>query len=276
MKFFVTGGTGFVGSHVLQSALKRGHQVTALRRDNGHPKIPLSGQPEWLLTGMDQLVPEDLKGHSALIHLASAGVSPQKASWNDMMHWNISSTLNLVQAANIAGVRRIVVAGTFAEYGHAADRFDPIPPDAPLLPTYGYAASKAAAFTLLYAYAVEHGLELVYLRIFSAYGEGQFEGNFWPALKAAAHAGVDFEMTPGEQIRDYVPVETVAAQFVDAAEKNDVTAGKPIVRNVGTGNPVSMRDFAEYWWTKWQANGQLKIGAISYRKNEVMRFIPEI
>lgn len=276
MKLFVTGGTGFVGSHILRFALSRDHVVTALRREHSRPRIALPVQPDWLQADMDSICPEDMKGHDALIHLASAGVSPKKASWDEMIHWNVSSTMRLVQMAHAAGVKRMVVAGTFAEYGRAADRFDPIPADAPLLPTYGYASTKAAAFLLLHAYAIEHNLELVYLRIFSAYGEGQFEGNFWPALKAAAEAGADFEMTLGEQVRDYVPVETVAEQFVAAAESHAVAPGQPVVRNVGTGHPVSMQEFARYWWTHWKAKGLLRVGALPYRPNEVMRFVPEI
>ena len=276
MKLFITGGTGFIGSHLLQQALDSGCQVVALRRPGSIPKLELPRQPIWCETPLDQLGGDDFQGCTTLIHLASVGVSPQKATWMEMFYWNVTATLRLIEQAHAAGIKRVVLAGTFAEYGHSADHYDPIPADAPLLPTYGYAASKAAAFTAVYAFAIEHGMELCYLRIFSAYGEGQHGANFWPSLKAAALQGQDFEMTAGEQVRDYVSVEAVAKVFLTAAMRSDLNMTKPLVRNVGTGQAVSMRQFAEYWWHHWNSTGRLRIGALPYRANEVMRFVPEI
>ena len=57
-------------------------------------------------------------------------------------------------------------------------------------------------------FAVQEHIELCYLRIFSAFGDGQFADNFWPALQLAAESGSDFPMTAGEQVRDYVAVKT--------------------------------------------------------------------
>ncbi|WP_162932447.1 NAD-dependent epimerase/dehydratase family protein [Solimonas sp. K1W22B-7] len=276
MSLFLTGGTGFIGSHLLRQALESGREVVALRRPGSRPKLAMVAEPLWRETPFDQLTPEDFRGCTALVHLASVGVSPQKATWQEMMYWNVSATLRMLEQAHAAGVKRVVMAGTFAEYGRAADHYDPIPPDAPLLPTYGYAASKAAAFTAAHAFAIEHGMELCYLRIFSAFGEGQFAANFWPALKEAAESGRDFDMTPGEQVRDYVPVEMVARAFLHAAGRADMSSAQPFVRNVGAGHPVSMREFAEHWWRQWGATGELRVGALPYRANEVMRFVPQI
>lgn len=275
MNIFVTGGTGFIGSNFVRLALRRGHHVRVLRRPGSYPAIPFAKEPEWLERPMDKLEREDLTGTDALVHFASVGVSPQRATWSELMYWNVSTTVRLMEKADAAGIKRIVIAGSFAEYGRSADCYDKVPPDALLLPTYAYAASKAAAFAAAYALAVERVLELCYLRIFSAYGEGQFEGNFWPALKKAALDGRDFEMTPGEQVRDYIPVELVADIFLKAVHCSDLRAGQPLIRNVGTGKAVSMREFAEYWWSRWKARGRLLIGALPYRANEVMRFVPD-
>ena len=203
-------------------------------------------------------------------------MSPRHAGWDELVDVNVRGTLKLLEAATRAGVQQVVLAGTFAEYGLGASRYEFIPADAALLPTFPYAASKAAAFSMAHAFAVEKRLKLAYLRIFSAYGEGQFEQNFWPALRKKALAGEDFLMTPGEQIRDYVPVERVAQAFVDAAELESIVPGAPWVRNVGTGRPVSMKEFAALWWERWNAKGQLLVGALPYRPNEVMRFVPQV
>lgn len=274
-KIFITGGTGFIGSHLLKKLAETENEVLALRRSNACPRIDIGREPQWLDKPLDQVDAVDLVGVEVLIHLASVGVSPVQATWEELFYWNVSVFVRLMEQAKLAGVRRLVVAGTFAEYGKSADRYDLIPTDAPLLPTYPYAASKAAAFAAAHAFSIDSGLELYYLRIFSAYGEGQFSGNFWPALKEAAQSGADFKMTMGEQIRDYIPVESVVKRFLLASELKPIQ-GKILVVNVGTGAPVTMRAFAEYWWNFWGAKGQLCVGALPYRANEVMRFVPRI
>jgi nucleoside-diphosphate-sugar epimerase len=140
----------------------------------------------------------------AVIHLASAGVSPKQASWSELVQVNVAGSLRLLELAAEVGVHRCIVAGTSHEYGNAARRFDAIPPDASLEPLSAYGASKAAAFQLLRAFAIERRLELFYGRIFSAYGEGQYEANFWSSLRRAALAGEDFAMTSGRQISDFI------------------------------------------------------------------------
>lgn len=274
MEIFVTGATGFVGSHFVKGAVAAGHFVRAMHRGD-QPALMLPGLT-WIKCALDEVPSDRMRGCDALVHFAAAGVSPQKASRRDMTYWNVSVPLKLMETAASVGVRRVVIPGSFAEYGRAASLYDLIPPDAPLLPTMGYAASKAACFVSSHAAAIELGLELCYLRIFSAFGEGQFESNFWPALRKAALAGEDFPMTAGEQIRDFVAVEDVATEFLYAAVRNDVSTGQPLTWNVGSGHPVTIREFAEHWWEAFSARGTLKVGALPYRSNEVIRFAPLI
>lgn len=277
MKLFVTGATGFIGSHFVNQALDAGHDVVALRRSSdSRPRIALKTEPQWLYKGLNQVGEEDFHGCTTLVHLSAIGVSPQKATWRELMQTNVLDAIYLAERARNAGIQRFVVAGTFAEYGRSGERFDFIPPDAPLEPTFPYAASKAAAFCLFYSFAISSQCELYYGRIFSAYGEGQHESNLWPSLRQAAEIGEDFAMTHGEQIRDFVSVESVADTFLKACQRNDVKCGEPIVENVASGQPRVLREFAEFWWKKWGATGKLKLGEIPYRENEVMRFVPEI
>lgn len=275
MKFFVTGATGFIGSHFVRSAINAGHSVLAARRQGTSAHRTMPGLT-WLDCSLDALPASSMDGCDALIHFAAAGVSPRQASRRELTHWNVGVPQYLMETAQRCGVRRIVIAGSFAEYGKSAESYDLIPPDAPLFPTNGYAASKAACFVACHAAAIELELEFCYLRIFSAYGDGQFESNFWPALKKAALAGADFPMTAGEQIRDFVPVEEVVQAFLRAAMQPTVLPSRPFVCNVGSGKAVTIREFAEAWWHRWHAKGVLQIGALPYRQNEIMRFAPLI
>ena len=277
MKIFLTGGTGFIGSHFLEAALAEGHEVVALRRsESSSTVIPLSKEPEWLTCGLDDLGPEHFDGVNALVHLAAHGVSPKPADWHSCFAFNVTATLNLAQLAHHAGVDRMVASGTFAEYGLSASRFERIPNNAPLEPVEPYAASKAAAGLALAAFTRNMKWKCFYGRIFSAFGEGQFENNFWPQLRTAATSGENFPMTGGEQIRDFIPVVEVARIFLAAAEERSLEPGVPVIENVASGLPVSLRDFASEWWTRWSATGELQLGVVPYRTNEVMTYIPEV
>lgn len=225
---------------------------------------------------MDQITAADLHNVDALIHVASVGVSPQQATWTEVFYWNVTVLIQLLMEAKKASVKRVVIAGSSAEYGLSADRYDFIPADAPLFPTTHYAASKAAGYIAASAFAAEQNIEIVYLRIFSAYGPGQYEKNFFPALKQAAISGTDFAMTKGEQIRDFIPVETVAQALLHGAERTDVQAGVCRVENLASGQPQTMLEFATHWWELWHAKGNLLPGLIPYRPNEPMRFAAQV
>lgn len=275
MKIFMTGGTGFIGSHFINQAHASGHEVLALRRStSSQPKVPLEREPTWVEGQIGFLGKSQWQGVDVLVHLAASGITPQPATWEDCYKVNVLNTLAMVKSAVEAGVGRVVVTGTYAEYGKASLRFDPIPPDAPLEPTDPYAASKASASVALAAMCIAKSFQLAYLRVFSVYGEGQFEKNFWPQLYNAARSGKDFPMTNGNQIRDFVPVKLVAKQIVNAALDDNLNSGEPVMRNLGTGKPQSLRDFAEFWWEKWDAKGELKLGVLKQRRNEVMRYVP--
>ncbi len=275
MTLFLTGGTGFIGSHFLRAALVAGHRVVALRRSGARPCLPLAAEPQWLDGALDTVPADALRGCDALVHFAALGVSPQKASWAELFRVNVGASVALWQAAAEAGVRSFLVCGSCFEYGQSAGRYAAIPPAAPLEPANGYGASKAAASVAALALARERGLRLSVLRPFHVFGEGQHEGNFWPSLRAAALAGQDFPMTAGEQVRDFVPVEQVAARFL-AELAAPPPPGEPRVANVGTGQAQTLRAFAEEWWGHFGATGRLLPGAVPYRANEVMRYVPQI
>jgi nucleoside-diphosphate-sugar epimerase len=277
MRLFLTGGTGFIGSHVLAAALAAGHQVLALRRSPASaPALPLPHQPEWCQGDLSTLTAADLAGIEAVLHLASAGVSPKPASWDELVQANVAGSLRVLERAAQAGVRRCVVVGTSHEYGNAARRYAAIPPEAPLEPLSPYGASKAAAFQLLRAFAIAQGLELFYGRLFSAYGEGQFEGNFWPSLRRAALAGDDFPMTSGRQVSDFIPVAEAAGHLLAACSRPDVTAGVPLVVNIGSGAATSLLAFAQAEWERLGATGRLLPASLPDRPDQIERYVPEL
>lgn len=275
MQLFVTGGTGFLGSHFILGALAAGHNVRALRRPSGQSRLALKREPDWIDGDLDTDVREFLPGCQVLVHLAAVGVRPGEANWDDCFRWNVSASLRLWRAAADAGVKRMVVCGSCFEYGKSAGAYSRIPVTAPLEPTEPYGASKAAATMAAVGLGVERELQMIILRPFHLYGEGEDKTRFWSMLRAAARAGLDFPMTAGDQVRDFVPVEIAAAWLLRALTM-PLEAGHPVIQNVGTGRAQTLFQFADTWWTTWQASGKLRLGAIPYRAHEVMRYVPEV
>jgi UDP-glucose 4-epimerase len=277
MRLFLTGGTGFIGSHVLAAALDAGHDVVALRRSsNSVPVIPLHSQPQWCQADLYSLESSHLDSCDAVIHLASAGVSPKRVSWDMLVQCNVAGSVRILELAALAGVPRIVVSGTSHEYGNVARRYHAIPPQAPLEPINPYGASKAAAYLMLRCLAVQLQLELVYARIFNAYGIGQYEANFWPSLLRAAQSGCDFQMTSGRQVTDFIPVTDVADHLLLACSRPDVKPANPLVVNVGSGTSVSLLDFAYAEWKRLGAVGRLLPDSLPSRPDQIDRTVPDL
>jgi nucleoside-diphosphate-sugar epimerase len=275
MKIFVTGATGFIGSHFTKQALAEGHSVLAIRRSPvSMTRIPLGQQPLWLDRALDEVTAEELKGCDVLVHLAAHTGNVPYDTLPNCLQWNLTAVLTLVEQARLAGIRRYVVAGTCFEYGRSGERYGAIPTNAPLEPTNRYAASKAAASIALAQWADEHNMNLEILRVFHVYGEGETATRFWPSLRHAALAGEDFSMTAGEQIRDFLLVQDVAAIFLARAVKQPCNHHAVGFFNLGSGVPCTLAEFARNWWHYWGAQGLLLIGERPYRSGEVMRYIP--
>lgn len=276
MKLFVTGGTGFVGSHFLQQALAAGHDVIAQRRPGSHSRLPLTREPVWVDRALDQDFRAELAGCDAIVHLASHTPNPPYAPLDECLYWNVYATTRLLQQAAAQGIRDILVAGTCFEYGTAAEGQDFVHPATEMRPSLTYPISKAAATTACLGLARNLDLRLQVLRIFQVFGEGEAATRFWPSLRQAAKDGRDFPMSAGLQVRDFVPVELVARTFVEALNFTNVAPGQPHLRNVGTGRAQSLLEFARHWWEVWAATGQLQPGELGLRPGELPRLVANV
>lgn len=275
MKLFVTGATGFIGSHFVNAAHSSGYTVIALRRLGSQPRITLDKEPTWVEGSLDGDFSDVLSDCDVLVHFASHSANPPYDSLENCLYWNVTMTLKLCNQAFEVGVKQFLIAGSCFEYGKAGERYDFIPTNAPLEPTMTYPTSKAAASVALYGWAIEKQIQLKILRIFQVFGQGELETRLFPSLRKAALTGGDYPMTKGEQIRDFIDVEQVAQKFIEQLDFNNANKDSPKILNIGSGKPQSVLEFSQYWWKKWNAKGKLKVGIIPYRDNEVMRYVPK-
>src|SRR5690606_29129464 len=139
----------------------------------------------------------------------------------------------------------------------------------PLLPTGPYHASKAAATMAAVGFAAERSVRLQVARPFHVFGEGEAPNRFWPSMKRAAFENRDFAMTLGDQVRDFLAVALLADVLLRECHSESGVPGRATIRDLGSGNPCTLRDFAQFWWQKWTAPGNLLLGAAPYRTNEV-------
>ncbi len=186
-RFLVTGGAGFIGSHLVDRLLAErpaGVVVVDNFDEFYDPQIKLANIADHINDRAYLLVKADIRDYAALkqvfaerqfdaiIHLAAkAGVRPSVVEPRLYAEVNINGTLNLLELAERAGVGKFVFGSSSSVYGPAAT--PPFKEDAPLAPISPYASTKAAGELIAHTYSHLHGMRIVCLRFFTVYGARQ-------------------------------------------------------------------------------------------------------
>ena len=274
MHFFVTGATGFLGSHFLKKALSLNIEVTALSRSNSFQKIKLSKQPKWCNGTLSDNWTRELSSCDTLVHFAAEGVIDNFDNWERCFDTNFVQFQNLMKNACNAGIKKFLICGSCFEYGKSGDLYSEIPTFAELKPIGAYASSKAAAGLAALEFSKRKKLNLILARLFHVYGEGENPKRFWPSLVNAALNGSDFKMTLGEQKRNFTHVDLMISMLLDLCFDLESIPEGGVIRNLGSSNNSSLKNFAIKEWERLGAAGSIKFGELSYKKNEVMSYVP--
>lgn len=161
-KVAVTGGSGTIASSLRPRLFKEGRSLILL--DIQQPSIPVGENETFVLAGLDEVnrMTEAFTGCGLVVHL---GGIPTEASWEEILTVNIDGTRNVLEAARLAGVQRVLLASSIhvvGMYPTDAIRTDPVPA---ARPDGFYGVGKAAAEALGSMYADRHGMSIVSLRI---------------------------------------------------------------------------------------------------------------
>ena len=272
----MTGATGFIGSNFVNKALSSNHRVTALCPNNSFPRVPLIKEPFWCRGNLSDNWNSYLKDCDFFVHFASEGVTKNNEDWKKCLDINFVQTECLIRKAFSCGINKFLICGSCSEYGISGNEYIKIPVDAQLKPVDAYGYSKALAGLAALNFAKNNNLKLVLARLFHVYGKGENPNRFWPSLVKAANNGDDFDMTLGNQLRNFTPVEEVVSKLFNFCINMDSLNSGGIIKNVGSSNNLSLKDFAFAEWQRLKAKGEIKLGILPYRNKEIMSYIPEL
>jgi nucleoside-diphosphate-sugar epimerase len=263
----VTGGTGFVGAHLVRRLVGAGARVTVLVRGSSdlwrlasvldHVAVVRSDF-EQLSTGGTA---ERIASVDVVYHLAAAGTNQAEHDPVRVLNGNVLGTYQVLELSQRLRARRVVCAGTGVEYGvvtHATE--DSLP-----RPLNVYAASKAAAWLFAHTYAARYDLSLVTLRTFSVYGPTQSPYFLIPYVILRAIANEPIALTGGTQNRDFVYIDDVVDAFVAAADGE--VSGETF--NVSTDAGILVRDVVATIVSVAGSRSEVVLGARPYSAHEL-------
>jgi UDP-glucose 4-epimerase len=243
MRVFVTGGAGFLGSHVSSVLLQAGHEVTILDNlSSGHRELAPKGAA--LIRGdlkNEARLPGWLAGHDVVIHLAAMVAVPTSVAHPvAFTENNVVNTVRLLESMRIAGVRRIIFSSSATVYG--LPKSLPLSEDDPLgLQSNPYGATKVSAEAFVAVYQRLHGFDATILRYFNPYGPNELCEPETHLIPNVVRAGLADEAVPiywkGEQVRDFIYVEDLARAHVAVLEQTGLN-----YFNVGSEVGVKVKD----------------------------------
>ena len=291
MQVLVTGGAGFIGSHLVEALLQRGDKVHVLDNLSTGKWEYLDGLPlEWIQGDIEDwpTVQRAVQGCDLIFHLAALVSVPRSVAEPQLNHSvNVTGTFQIFEAARQAGLKRLVYASSAAVYG-----------DAPVLPStesisprpitpYGLAKYLNEQYAAVYNHT--YGTEFIGLRYFNVYGPRQDPGSpysgvltlFCQAVMTGKGVTVHGD---GQQTRDFVYVMDVVSANLAAADV-PWRAGMPAVFNVGSGKQTSLQQILEKIKLSYPlpvTYGPERAGDIRHSVAEValakqwLNFVPEV
>ena len=283
MKILITGGAGFLGSHLCEKLIARGHTIVCL--DNflngslGNIRALLSHRCFKLTSGdvrdFDLLEKTVSSGIDAIIHLAAQiHVDRSVIEPKETYETNVLGTLHVLELARRYDVEKVIYASTSEIYGSA--QYVPMDEKHPLDPMHPYGASKLAADRMCHAYIQTYGINICILRLFNTFGPRQKDTGYGGAISIFAKRVLS-DRPPiiygdGKQSRDYLYIEDAVNAYESILESK-----KPLKEpiNFGTGKDVTILSVANNIIRLFGKKGKIKPVHVAPRPGEVRRLVAD-
>lgn len=249
MRVLITGGSGFIGSHLVRAVLARGWEVTVLDNFATGSAANIAGLPVRLVSVSvihAAAVARSMEAVDSVVHLAALGSVPRSLA--DPMathHANVTGTLSVLECARRAGIEHLICSSSSSVYG--ANTSLPNDERTWVRPVSPYAVSKLASEQYVLAYQQSFGLKTLAFRFFNVYGPRQRAGHPYaaviPVLLTALLAGQTLPINgDGTNSRDFTYVGTVCEVLMTALDRQ-LTHPEPV--NLAFGSDVTILDLVE-------------------------------
>ncbi len=240
MKILVTGGAGFIGSHVTRMLLNSGHEVVVVDNLSQGKKENVDKRAQLVVADIRNIPESTFKGVDSVIHMAGLIIVPE--SVKDPVKYadnNVIGTIDLLESMRKANVKNIIFSSSACVYG--APKTLPIKEDAPVHPDNPYGASKAAIESFLQAYNANFDFNVTILRYFNPYGPGEMHEPETHAIPNFIKAALAKKPIPlywnGEQTRDFIYIEDLARAHIDVLSQTGHN-----IFNIGTEKGVVVKE----------------------------------
>jgi nucleoside-diphosphate-sugar epimerase len=266
MRILVTGGTGFIGSHLVRTLMGAGQEVIALRRNKSNliRCADFQNRVTWLNhDDPDWLQRAIAEKPVVIIHSAWSGVtSAERADWK-LQTANLELFTDLLHVADKVKLKQFIALGSQAEYGSINGRVDE---DYPCRPDTAYGATKLACLTLLENFARQKKMTYVWLRLFSIYGPDEGEQWFISSLIRQMQLRESLQLSGCDQKYDYLHVHDLAGGIL-AVLRRPMECG---VFNLSSNASLPLKQVVHLVkeYTGYQAEPMF--GALPYRSGQSM------
>ena len=267
MNVLVTGATGFIGSYVVDELLRHGVDIIATSRNGKKAlKMPWFEKVKYIehdLESEDDIL-NKIDVPDLVIHLAWNGLP----NYFDFMHFekNLPNSYSFLKNLIESGLKDVVVLGTCFEYGLKSGSLNEEELTEPVT-VYGLAKDTLRKF--IEALKVKYNFDFKWIRLFYLYSKNQSKKSLISQLEVAVkNKETVFNMSGGEQLRDYLPVEKVAEYIVRIALQKKVNG----IINCCSGKPVSVRKFVEDYLKEIKSEIKLNLGYYPYPDYEPFAF----
>ena len=245
MKILVTGGAGFIGSHVVRLLLESGYQVVVLDNLSHGFRQNVDKRAKLIVGDIrdSRKTKEALKGIDAVIHMAGLIVVPESVA-DPVKYYdnNVLGAVNLLECMRDVGCRKIIFSSSACVYG-TPDKL-PIKEDAAVHPDNPYGATKAAIEVYLQTYHQIFNFDTIILRYFNPYGPGKMGKPITHAIPNFIKATLAKKPIPlywkGEQIRDFIYIDDLARAHIDVLKLSGFN-----IFNIGTEKGIKVKDIVE-------------------------------